>query len=75
MYEADVILSDLRQDTILDNIRTVVALNHELLHNKQPRILGLNWGEIDDSLLQLPPQDIILGADLMYNEAGVYTYL
>ena len=57
--------ADARQ--VLANAAAAVACN--ALSEARCRVVPLTWGDFTPELVALPPQDIILGADVLYDSA------
>ncbi len=56
-----------RQAQVLANAAAAVALNGP---SARCSVAGVSWGVFSPTLLALPPQSLILGADVLYDSAG-----
>ena len=62
---------DARKTDVLETMRRVVALNG--ISKDSASVTGLTWGEFDDTTAQLPPFNLILAADCLYDVSGERT--
>jgi predicted nicotinamide N-methyase len=69
---AKVTLTD-RADTpqLMTHIRNIISLNETLYTVHKPTLIGFNWGDFTlEIMYRVEVPDVILGADIMYDEDG-----
>lgn len=64
---AEVILSDSSE---LPHCLEICQQSCQMNNLPQVRVVGLTWGHLSLDLLALPPQDIILAADVFFEPEG-----
>lgn len=56
---------------LMSHIKTIISINEPLFIVHKPTLIGFNWGDFNlEIMYQVPIPDIILGADILYDEEG-----